>query len=85
MALTFRAAMRGPSQGRWPLALLPAAADRNLPLPVVATLAALMGAFHGFPAGAAFASTTSAGLEIATDQNRAANRSLLDKPPTTLR
>ena len=97
MVLTLLAAMRGPRQGRWLLALLPAAwlvggltglmfpinaslgwatgvsfllagalvaADRNLPLPVVATLAAVIGAFHGFLTGAALARTPSAALEL---------------------
>jgi urease accessory protein len=97
MVLTFLAAMRGPRQGRWLLALLPAAwlvggltglmypintsldwatgvsfllagalvaADRNLPLPVVATLAAVIGALHGFLTGAALARTPSAPLEL---------------------
>ena len=97
MVLTFLAAMRGPRQGRWLLALLPVAwlvggliglmfpinaslgwatgvsfllagalvaADRNLPLPVVATLAAVIGAFHGFLTGAALARTPSAALEL---------------------
>ena len=40
------------------------AADRNLPLPVVATLAAVIGAFHGFLTGAALARTPSAALEL---------------------
>jgi hydrogenase/urease accessory protein HupE len=40
------------------------AADRNLPLPVVATLAAVVGAFHGFLTGAALARTPSAALEL---------------------
>jgi len=40
------------------------AADRNLPLPVVATLAAVIGAFHGFLTGAAFARAPSAALEL---------------------
>ena len=40
------------------------AADRNLPLPVVATLAAVIGAIHGFLTGAAFARVPSAALEL---------------------
>lgn len=40
------------------------AADRKLPLPVTATLAAVIGAFHGFLTGAAFAGTPSAALEL---------------------
>ncbi len=100
VVLTLLAAMRGPSQGRWLLLLLPAAwlvggltglmlpinanpswatgvslllagalvaADRNLPLPVVATLATLIGAFHGFLTGAAFAGTPSAAARIVRD------------------
>ncbi len=97
MVLTLLAAMRGPRQGRWLLALLPAAwlasgltglmfptiatfgwatsasfvlagalvaADRNLPLSVVATLVTVIGAYHGFLTGAAFARTASASLEL---------------------
>lgn len=97
VVLTLLAAMRGPRQGRWLLALLPAAwllgnliglmlplnatlgwatglsfllagalvaADRNLPLPVVAALAAVIGAFHGFLTGAALGRTPSAALEL---------------------
>ena len=97
MVLTLLAAMRGPSQGRWLLALLPAvwlaggltglmspvntslggatgasfllagalvAADRDLPLPVVAMLAAVIGVFHGFLTGAALAATPSGALEL---------------------
>jgi hydrogenase/urease accessory protein HupE len=40
------------------------AADRNLTLPVVAVLAALIGAFHGYLTGAAFAREPSAALEL---------------------
>jgi len=40
------------------------AADRNLPLPVVAMLAAVIGAFHGFLTGAALARTSSTALEL---------------------
>ncbi len=97
VVLTLLAAMRGPRQGRWLLALLPAAwlvggltgllfqsdarlgwatgvsfllagglaaADRQLPLPVVATLATGIGALHGFLTGAALARAPSAALEL---------------------
>lgn len=40
------------------------AADRNLPLPVVATLAAVIGAIHGFLTGAALAGVPYAMLEL---------------------
>ena len=40
------------------------AADRKLPLPVVATLVVAIGALHGCLAGAAFAGTPSAALEL---------------------
>lgn len=40
------------------------AAHRNLPLPVVATLVAVIGAVHGFLTGAALAQTPSAALEL---------------------
>ena len=40
------------------------AADRNLPLPAVATLAAPIGALHGFLTGSALAGTPSAVLEL---------------------
>ena len=40
------------------------AADRNLPLPVVSTLAAVIGGFHGFLTGSILALTPSAWLEL---------------------
>lgn len=40
------------------------AADRNLPLPLVAALAAIIGGFHGFLTGAALAEASAAGLEL---------------------
>ncbi len=40
------------------------AVDRNLPLAVVATLTAVIGAFHGFLTGAALARSPSAALEL---------------------
>jgi urease accessory protein len=40
------------------------AADRNLPLPVVATLAAVIGTFHGFLTGAAFARAPNGVFEL---------------------
>jgi hydrogenase/urease accessory protein HupE len=97
VVLTLLAAMRGPRQGRWLLAVLPAAwlaggliglelpisaspgwatgasflligalvaADRDLRLPIVVTLASVIGAFHGYLTGAAFAGTPSAALEL---------------------
>jgi len=97
VVLTLLAAMRGARQGRWLLAILPAAwmagglaglrisidanldwatgasfllagalvaADRKLHLPVVVALAAVIGAFHGFLVGAAFARAPSAALEL---------------------
>ncbi|SPF39029.1 conserved membrane hypothetical protein [Syntrophobacter sp. SbD1] len=97
VVLVLLAAMRGPRQSRWLLALLPTAwivgglggltfqitasldwatglslllagalvaADLNLPLPVVATLAAIIGGFNGFSTGAALARTPHAALEL---------------------
>ncbi len=40
------------------------AADRNLPLPIVATLAAVIGAFHGFLSGSGTRPAPSAALEL---------------------
>ncbi len=40
------------------------AADRDLPLPVVAALASVIGAFHGFLTGAALAPSPSGALEL---------------------
>jgi urease accessory protein len=97
VVLTLLAAMRGTREGRWLLALLPAAwlvggltglmfpinasmswatgasfllagamvaADRNLNMPVVAALTTVIGAFHGFLTGAAFARAPFAALEL---------------------
>ena len=98
VVLVLLAAMRGARQGRWLLALLPAAwlvgglggltfpitanlgwatglsfllagalvaADLNLPLLVVASLAVFIGGFHGVGTGAALAQASSGGLELA--------------------
>jgi urease accessory protein len=97
LVLTLLSAMRGPRQGRWLLALLPAAwlggglaglrfpveaslgwatgasfvlagavvaADRQLPVAVVATVTSGIGALHGFLTGSAIARAPSAGLEL---------------------
>lgn len=97
IALVLLAAMRGARQGRWLLAVLPAAwlvgglgglmipftvsvdwvnglvfllagalvaADCNLPLAIVVTLAAIIGGFDGFSIGAALTRTPSAALEL---------------------
>ena len=96
--LTLLAAMRGPRQARWLLAVLPAswllggvfglispieaslswatglsfllagalvAAERDLPLPVVAAFAAVIGALHGYLTGSELAQTPRAALELA--------------------